>query len=155
MERIWLHKSWAAYRQKRLYTSYLLTLLIENKEKINSSYFEFEKIISSVQWGSILGINVLICDLFFRHRIWTLPVITAQNTEIWLNFLVWTFCGKVQFPQNFGRITGECDQILSEEIFNGKLQFFCAVMRKLRLSTKCPHQEIRWNLAIFPSVCGR
>ena len=29
--------------------------------------------------------------------------ITAQNTEISPNFLVWKFCGKVQSPQSFGR----------------------------------------------------
>ena len=27
---------------------------------------------------------------------------TASNTVISPNFLVWTFCGKAQFPQNFG-----------------------------------------------------
>ena len=54
---------------------------------------------------------------------------TAKNSIISPNFLVWQFCGKAQFPQSFGR---------------PKLCANC-------LSTKLPHQEIRWNYAIFRS----
>ena len=48
--------------------------------------------------------------------------ITAKNTVISPNLLVWKFCGKVQFP-----------------------------LRKLCLSTKFSHQKIRWNYGIFRS----
>ena len=54
---------------------------------------------------------------------------TAKNTVIPPSFLVWKFCGKVQF-----------------------LHCKAQLMRKLCLSTKFPHQEIRWNYGIFHSV---
>ena len=48
----------------------------------------------------------------------TLNTITAKNIVISPYFLVWKFCGKAQFRHSFR-------------------------MRKLCLSTKFPHQEIR------------
>ena len=45
---------------------------------------------------------------------------------------MWKFCGKAQFPQSDSPET----------------------MRKLCLSTKFPHQEIRWNYGILRSVNG-
>ena len=48
---------------------------------------------------------------------------TAKNTVISLNFLVWKFCGKVQFRI----VLGESPE----------------TVRKLCLSIKFPHQEIR------------
>ena len=48
------------------------------------------------------------------------------------NFLVWKFCEKAQFPHSFGRAR--------------------KIMRKLCLSTKFPHQEIRWNHGILRSA---
>ena len=32
--------------------------------------------------------------------------ITAQNTVISPNLMVWKFCGKARFPQSFGRFAG-------------------------------------------------
>ena len=57
---------------------------------------------------------------------------TAKNTVISPNFLVWNICGKAQFPHSFGRIA--------------------ETMRKLCLSTKFPHQEMKWSYGIFSSV---
>ena len=56
----------------------------------------------------------------------------AKNTVISPNFMVWKFCAKAQFPHSLGE---------SPE-----------TMRKLCLSTKFPHQEIKWNYDIFLSV---
>ena len=60
-------------------------------------------------------------DCFKKH-------LTAKNTVISPNFLVWKFCGKVQFLQSFV-LCGNC------------------------LFTKFPQQETRWNYCIFRSVC--
>ena len=49
--------------------------------------------------------------------------------------MVWKFCGKAQFPYSLGE---------SPE-----------TMRKLCLSTKIPHQEIRWNYGILRSYFNR
>ena len=49
--------------------------------------------------------------------------ISAQNTVISPNLLLWKFCGKAQLPQSLGKLPG--------------------TMQKLRLSTKFPHEEIR------------
>ena len=57
---------------------------------------------------------------------------TAKNTVISPNFLVWNICGKAHFPHSFGRIA--------------------ETMRKLCLSTKFPHQEMKWSYGIFSSV---
>ena len=48
------------------------------------------------------------------------------------NFLVWKFCGKVQFLHNFGRFT----QNYAETVPFHKI----------------PHHEIRWNYGIFCCV---
>ena len=40
---------------------------------------------------------------YVNHRTW-LTHNTAKNTIISPNFLVWKFCGKAQFPYNFGWI---------------------------------------------------
>ena len=55
-------------------------------------------------------------------RVVNTPV-TVKNTVILPNFVVWKFCEKAQFPPSLGRY--------------GK------TMRKLCLSIKFPHQEIR------------
>ena len=55
-------------------------------------------------------------------------MITAKNTVISPNFLVSKFCGKAQFPHSFPE-----------------------TVRKLSLSTKFSHQDIRWNYGIFHS----
>ena len=55
--------------------------------------------------------------------------ITTKNSVISSNFLVLRFCGKAQFPHSFPE-----------------------TMRKLCLSTKFPHQKIRWNYGIFRSA---
>ena len=57
--------------------------------------------------------------------------VTAKNTVISPNLLVWKFCGKVQFPLSFRR--------------------FARNSEELCLSTKFSHQEIRWNYGIFRS----
>ena len=57
---------------------------------------------------------------------------TAKNTVISPNFLVWKFCGKEQFPHSFGQ--------------------FARNYTELFLSTKFPHQQIKWNYGIFCSV---
>ena len=49
--------------------------------------------------------------------------------------MVWKFCGKAQFPYSLGE---------SPE-----------TLRKLCLSTKIPHQEIRWNYGILRSYFNR
>ena len=56
----------------------------------------------------------------------------AKNTVISPDFLVWKFYSKTKFSHSFRWIA-----------WNG--------MRKLFLSTKFPHQEIRWNYSIFRS----
>ena len=61
----------------------------------------------------------------------TLPY-TAKNALISLNFLVWTFCGKAQFPQSFGRFARN----------SGETVHF----RKI-----CT-PEIRWKLRVFFAV---
>ena len=61
---------------------------------------------------------------------------TAKNTVISPDFLVWKFCGKVQFPYCFGRFARNYKTI-----------------RKRCLSAKYPHQKIRWNCGIFRSEC--
>ena len=55
---------------------------------------------------------------------------TAKNTVISPNFLVWKFCGKVRI------VLGDLPE----------------TMKKLCLSSKFPHQTIRWNYGIFCSV---
>ena len=54
---------------------------------------------------------------------------TEKVTVVSSNFLVWKFCGKAQFPYSFGR--------------------FAQNYAETCLSTKFPHQEIRWNYGIF------
>ena len=54
------------------------------------------------------------------------------NTVISPNFLLWTFCERHSFP----RVSGDSPKTL----------------RKLCLSAKFPHQEIRWNYGILRSV---
>ena len=54
---------------------------------------------------------------------------TAKNAVLSPNFLVWKFCGKAQFRI----VSGESPK----------------TMRKLCLSIKFPHQEIRWKYGIF------
>ena len=56
---------------------------------------------------------------------------TAKNTVISPNFLVWKFCGKVQFLNHFGRFSRNYAETVP--------------------SHKIPHQEIRWNYAFFAS----
>ena len=53
---------------------------------------------------------------------------TAQSTEVSSNLLMWKFYGHAQFSQSFGRNWSE-------------------TLPELCISTKFPHQEIRWNLA--------
>ena len=53
---------------------------------------------------------------------------TAKNTVISPNFLVWKFCGKAQFRESPETMQKQC------------------------LSTKFPHQNIRWNYSILRSV---
>ena len=60
---------------------------------------------------------------------WSHETYTTENTVISADFLVWKFCGKAQF-------TGDPTE----------------PMRKLCLSTKFPHQEIRSNYGILRSV---
>ena len=55
--------------------------------------------------------------------------ISAKNTVISPNLLLWKFCGKAQLPQSLGKLPG--------------------TMQKLRLSTKFPHEEIRWLFLIW------
>ena len=57
------------------------------------------------------------------------------NTVISLNFLLWTFCERHSFP----RVSGDSPKTL----------------RKLCLSAKFPHQEIRWNYGILRSDRNR
>ena len=56
---------------------------------------------------------------------------TTKNTAISPNFLVWKFCER----HSFRIVSGESPK----------------TMRELCLSTKSPHQEIRWNYVIFCS----
>ena len=57
---------------------------------------------------------------------------TAKNTVISPNFLMWKFCGM----HSFRIVSGESPE----------------TMRKLCLSTKFPHQGIRWNYGISRCV---
>ena len=57
---------------------------------------------------------------------------TVKNIVIPPNFLVWKFCGKTQFPHNFGRIVRN---------FVETVPFH-----------KLPHPEIRWNYSTFCTV---
>ena len=63
---------------------------------------------------------------------------TAKNTVISLNFLVWKFCGKAQFPHIF---RGFARNYHSFRRF--ARNYAPETMKKLCLSTKFPHQEIR------------
>ena len=57
---------------------------------------------------------------------------TAKNTVISLNFLVWNLVER----HNFRIVSGDSPE----------------TMRKLCLSTKLQHQEIKWNYGIFRSA---
>ena len=59
----------------------------------------------------------------------------AWNALISPNFPVWEFCGKAQFPHSFGRLPRNYAEMC--------------------LSTKFPHQEIRWNYGILRSAIHR
>ena len=50
------------------------------------------------------------------------------------NLVVWKFCGNAQFLQSYGQNLPE-------------------TLRKLRVFTKFPYQEISWNYSILCSVC--
>ena len=60
-------------------------------------------------------------------------LVTAKNSVILPDFLMWKFCGKAHFPI----VSGDSPD----------------TVRKLPLSEKFPHQEIRWNYGIFRSEC--
>ena len=60
---------------------------------------------------------------------------SAQNTVILHNFLLWKFCGNAQLWKDTGKTPG--------------------TLRKLCVSTKFPHHEIRWNYGILRSVLIR
>ena len=70
-----------------------------------------------VEIKQMLSCNRRSCDVLLRLTV------TAKNIEIPLNFQVWKLCGKAQFQHSLGK---------SSE-----------TVRKLHLSTKSPHQEIR------------
>ena len=54
---------------------------------------------------------------------------TPENTKILSYLLVWKVCAKAQFPRSFG--------------------LFPKTLRKLCVSTKFPHQQIRYNYGIL------
>ena len=62
------------------------------------SYICYCNCLKSDKWFLILMVNVL---SVFKVNGNT----TEKNTVILLDFLVWKFCGKAQFPHSFGRIT--------------------------------------------------
>ena len=73
---------------------------------------------------------------FHQKNILTVVMIaTTWNTVLSPNFLVWTFCGKTHFTHSFGQ--------------------FSQNYGKLRLSTKFPNHEIKWNDGILRSNCPK
>ena len=71
-------------------------------------------------------------NLMLNHEKLNINILTSTTKIIVIlpNFQVLKFCGKAQFPH-----------IARESI------------RKLCLTTKCPHQEIRWNWVFFCGDC--
>ena len=62
-----------------------------------------------------------------------LKPVSAKNTVISRNFLVWKFCGKAQFPHSFKRLARNYVETVPFH--------------------KISHQEITWNYSILRSGC--
>ena len=65
----------------------------------------------------------------------------AKNTVISPNFQVWKFCGKTQFPHNFGQVARNYFRIISSESPE--------TMRKLCLSTNLHTRKLGEIMVFF------
>ena len=93
---------------------------------------------------------------FFSHEnACTIPI-TAKNTVISPDFLVWKFCGKAQFPYSFGRFARNCAETAFPQNFHtsksGEITVFFAV--KKNDSTKMQERLDVLNYALPQKVLG-
>ena len=94
--------------------------------------------LKSDKWFLILVVNVL---SVFKVNGNT----TAKNTVILLDFLVWKFCGKAQFPHSFGRITrNNAETVSFRKISTPRNQV------KLLCFLQCTRELSTWSINLFP-----
>ena len=100
-----LDKIWRFHSTDTVYNSFL-KILIKQHSKQSTCAGSLGSCNSKSTISSKNGFHhpVLSCRSFEQY--------TGKNTVISHDFLVWKFCGKVQFPHSFGRFAGNYAEIM-------------------------------------------
>ena len=104
--------------------------LDKTRKGLYDDLLNFQWLNNTVNWilgyvsSKYLFLHFILQRWFFLFDFSGTKTFTAKNTVISPDFLVWKFSAEKLWPET---------------------------MRKLRLSSKFPHQEIRWNYRIFRS----